>query len=100
MNTTEAAGCLESLGNDKRLTLFRTLVRCGPAGLPVGKLQSRMKIPASTLSHHIAHLVNHGLVVQEREGRVLRCVANYRKMNGLLAFLTRECCVESGDCES
>ena len=98
MNTTEAAGCLESLGNEKRLSVFRQLVRSGPDGLPVGQLQSHLDIPGSTLSHHVAHLVNQGLVIQAREGRVLRCTANYGRMNELMAFLTEECCADSGGC--
>ena len=42
-------------------------------GLPVGEIQEHLGIPASTLSHHLSHLVNAGLVHQAREGRVLRC---------------------------
>ena len=65
----------------------------------VGQLQNRLEIPGSTLSHHIAHLVNNDLVAQNREGRVLRCTANYSKMNALLAFLSEECCEGSGGCD-
>ena len=38
MDNQTAATALESLGNEKRLTLYRHLVRAGPAGLPVGNL--------------------------------------------------------------
>ena len=95
MNLDTAALSLESLGNPTRLSVYRTLVRAGPEGLPVGQLQARLGIPASTLSHHIAHLMRNNLVSQQREGRVLRCTANYGAMNDLLDFLTRECCQES-----
>ncbi len=98
MKLNDAAGCLESLGNDTRLAIFRALVRSGPEGLPVGHLQTHLKIPGSTLSHHIARLVKHDLVSQSREGRVLRCTANYTRMNQLLSFLTKECCQDSSDC--
>lgn len=97
MDLDQAAHSLESLGNPTRLSLFRTLVRAGPKGLPVGQLQQRLEIPGSTLSHHLAHLVRNELVSQAREGRVLRCTANYRSMNSLLDYLTRECCQE-GSC--
>lgn len=92
MDTNHAARCLEKLGNPTRLEVFRLLVRAGPEGLPVGELQAHLEIPASTLSHHLSHLVNVGLVRQEREGRVLRCTANCGLMEGLLGFLTAECC--------
>ena len=96
MNLDHAARSLESLGNPTRLSVFRTLVRAGPEGLAVGQLQERLGIPGSTLSHHVAHLVRNDLVSQQREGRVLRCTANYASMNDLLDYLTRECCQESG----
>ena len=99
MKLPDAAHCLESLGNDTRLTVYRALVRAGPDGLAVGQLQNRLEIPGSTLSHHIAHLVKNALVTQNREGRVLRCTANYSKMNALLAFLSEECCEDSGGCD-
>ena len=41
----------------------------------------------------MAHLVNVGLVSQEREGRVLRCRPNFPLMDDLIGFLTSECCV-------
>lgn len=58
----------------------------------MGRLQSALGIPASTLSHHCARLIQAGLVRQERQGRNLICTANYEAMNALLAFLTQKCC--------
>jgi len=98
MNNQNAATALESLGNEKRLTIFRLLVRAGPSGLAVGKLKDRVGIPGSTLSHHVAHLVAAGLVAQNREGRVLRCTANYAVMQDLVNYLVKECC-EDESCE-
>ncbi len=92
MEHAHAARCLEKLGNPTRLEIFRLLVRAGPAGAPVGEIQDRLGIPGSTLSHHIAQLVNAGLVHQDREGRVLRCTPNFKMMGDLLGFLSEECC--------
>ncbi len=92
MELNRAARCLEKLGNPTRLAIFRLLVRGGPEGLPVGVVQERLGIPASTLSHHLAQLVNAGLVRQERQGRVLRCTPDYALMDALIAYLTEECC--------
>ncbi len=93
MKLDAAALCLEKLGNPTRLEIFRLLVKAGDAGLPVGTIQTHLDVPGSTLSHHIAHLVNVGLVQQEREGRVLRCKPNFPLMDDLIGFLTSECCV-------
>ncbi len=96
MTPQHAARCLEKLGNSTRLEVFRLLVRAGEDGLPVGEIQEHLAIPASTLSHHLAHLVSAGLVHQEREGRVLRCRPDYRLMEQVIGFLTEECCAGVG----
>lgn len=92
MTVNEAARCLEKLGNPTRLEVIRLLVRAGRRGLSVGEVQGYLGIPASTLSHHLLHLVSAGLVRQERQGRVLRCTPNFQLLEGLVAMLTEECC--------
>ncbi len=99
MEHMHAARCLEKLGNPTRLEIFHLLVRAGPAGLAVGEIQDHLDIPGSTLSHHISHLVNAGLVQQEREGRVLRCRPNFNLMNQVIRFLTEECCAGVSEVE-
>ena len=90
------AKALEALGNETRLAVFTLLVPAGRSGLAVGDIQERLAIPASTLSHHISRLIQVGLVAQERQGRKLICRANYRRMEDVLSFLTRNCCVADG----
>jgi DNA-binding transcriptional ArsR family regulator len=87
MKIDEAAARLEALGNPTRLKVYRMLVRAGDPGLAVGKLQSRLSIPASTLSHHLKTLIIVGLVSQERDATTLICRANYPVMRGLVEFL-------------
>ncbi len=92
MQNERAARCLEALGNPTRLAIFRLLVRAGREGTPVGKIQRRLGIPGSTLSHHLSGLVKVGLVSQERRSRVLLCRAEYPLMEALLAYLNQNCC--------
>jgi ArsR family transcriptional regulator len=92
MNEATAAKCLAELGSPTRLAVFRLLVKAGPEGLVVGDLQRRLKIPGSTLSHHIARLAWAGLVDQRRDGRRLICSTKDGVMTDLLTFLTAECC--------
>ena len=99
MKIEDAALRLEALGNPTRLRIYRTLVKAGDPGLPVGKLQSRLSVPASTLSHHLRTLLIVGLITQERDATTLYCKANYSVMRGLVGFLVDECCTES-DCAS
>jgi len=95
MRIDEAARRLEALGNPTRLRIYRALVRAGEPGMPVGKLQSRLSIAPSTLSHHLKALIVVGLVTQERDGTTLICRTNYGVMRGLVDFLVEECCSES-----
>ena len=67
MKVEKAAKQLEALGNPTRLQVYRALVRAGDAGLPVGRLQEKLGIAASTLSHHLHRLILTGLVTQERQ---------------------------------
>ena len=101
MTLDETADCLAALGNPTRLEVFRLLVKAGEGGLPVGAVQVELGVPASTLSHHLRHLVTVGLVFQERVGVSLICRANYPSMQGVIDFLMLECCsLESAGRES
>jgi len=94
MKLDDAAARLEALGNPTRLKVYRLLVRAGDTGMTVGKLQERLDIAASTLSHHLKTLVTVGLVTQERESTTLICRANYPVMHALVGFLADECCAD------
>ncbi|WP_105434873.1 ArsR/SmtB family transcription factor [Neorhizobium tomejilense] len=98
MNIDLVASQMESLGNPTRLRIYRMLVRAGIDGMPVGGLQQRLDIPASTLSHHCRKLIDAGLVTQERNGTTLICRANYKAMSSLIGYLADECCAD-GRCE-
>jgi DNA-binding transcriptional ArsR family regulator len=95
MKTEHAARQLEALGNPTRLKIYRTLVRAGEAGLAVGRLQEKLGVAASTLSHHLHRLILTGLVTQERQSTILICRANYAAMDALLGFLSDECCTDA-----
>lgn len=96
MNLEKAAAQMEALGNPTRLNIYRILVRAGEAGLPVGRIQEKLDIPASTLSHHCKRLVDTGLVTQERQATTLICRAHYPAMESLLGYLADECCADAG----
>lgn len=88
----EAVAALAALSNVTRLRLFRVLVRAGRDGMNVGDLQRLLQQPASTLAHHLGKLTGAGLVHQSRQGREVICTAQYERMDGLLAYLTEQCC--------
>jgi ArsR family transcriptional regulator len=95
MTLDDAAARLEALGNPTRLAVYRLLVRAGDAGMTVGRIQDKLQIAASTLSHHLKALVLVGLVEQERDRTSLICRANYTTMRDLIDFLSAECCADA-----
>jgi DNA-binding transcriptional ArsR family regulator len=94
VNLEEAATKLEALGNSTRLEIFRELVNSGADGSTVGEVREALDIPPSTLSHHIAKLVNAGLVIQERQSRNLICTVDHADMDELMEFLVNNCCTD------
>ncbi len=92
MQLEDAADRLAEMGNITRLSIFRLLVKAGPQGLSVGEIQEILKIPGSTLSHHISRLVNVGLVTQQRQSRTLYCTAVIDELRELIDYLLSECC--------
>jgi len=96
MDLSQLAARLEALGNETRLSIYRTLVRAGAEGLPVGAVQRRTGVPRSTLSHHLHKLIAVGLVRQRRDGTTLQCFAEYGAMHETLGFLRAECCADAG----
>ena len=97
MELEAVAKALKELGHPTRLQIYRCLVKAGAEGLPVGSLQSSLEIPGSTLTHHLSGLRETGLVLQVREGRVLNCIADYSRLDGVIDYLTRECCMDEED---
>ena len=92
MDLEHAAGRCAELGNITRLSIFRLLVKAGKKGLPVGKIQSTLGIPGSTLTHHIQRLVRVGLVKQRRQSRILHCEPQMTAIRELAEYLLSECC--------
>lgn len=92
MNDLNALNALKALAQENRLAAFRLLVQAGSEGMSVGDLREALGIPAATLSAHLNILRSAGLVIDQREGRVIRIRADYAQMNGLQTFLTENCC--------
>jgi len=92
MTEDQVIQALAALAHPVRLKVFRALVVSGPGGLTPGVMQEGLAIPATTLSFHLKELATAGLVTTERASRNLLYRAAYDRMNGLLAYLTDNCC--------
>jgi ArsR family transcriptional regulator, arsenate/arsenite/antimonite-responsive transcriptional repressor len=92
MKSEEAVSALGALAQESRLSIFRLLVKRGPDGHTPGELAEKLEIPAPTLSFHLKELQHADLIVSRREGRFLYYSANFDTMNGLVGFLSENCC--------
>ena len=92
MKLEDAAETLAQLGNPTRLEVVRYLVKAAPSGVTVGSIQKQLKIPASTLTHHLKHLKGVGLLMQKREKTNLWCSINFDRLHEVSDFLLEECC--------
>src|SRR5580658_6453357 len=92
VDSPQTVQALAALAHETRLALHRMLVERGPDGLPAGIIADRLKVPPSSLTFHVQHLHRAGLITQRRVGRQLIYAADFTAMNGLVAFLTENCC--------
>ncbi|HUH84497.1 MAG TPA: metalloregulator ArsR/SmtB family transcription factor [Stellaceae bacterium] len=83
---------LGALAQETRLAVYRLLVQAGPAGMPAGRIAERLQLALPTLSFHLAQLKQARLVTARRESRSIIYAASYPAMNGLIAYLTENCC--------
>ncbi len=92
METSTVVKALAALAQASRLEVFRSLVVAGQAGLTPGALSESLGVAANTLSFHLKELLHAELITQERVGRNLIYRAQFERMNGVLSYLTDNCC--------
>ena len=96
MKTPQAVKALAALAQHTRLAIYRLLVQQGRSGLSAGTIAERLDIAGATLSFHLKELAHAGMVEARQEGRFVYYSANFGQMNGLLAYLTENCCQGTG----
>jgi ArsR family transcriptional regulator len=92
MEIKMALRALAALAQDTRLSIFRLLVEQGPEGLPAGEIVERLDLANATASFHLKELTHANLVTPRQAGRFIYYSANYTTMNGLIGYLTENCC--------
>jgi ArsR family transcriptional regulator, arsenate/arsenite/antimonite-responsive transcriptional repressor len=92
MKKPDAVAALAALAQENRLDVFRLLVKAGPKGMPAGSVADALDLAPNTLTFHFDRLRLAGLVTVRREGRSMIYAARFEVMNGLLGFLTENCC--------
>ena len=92
METKNVLSALAALAQESRLAVFRLLVQVGPDGMAASKIGEQLGIPPSSLSFHLKELSHAELVISRQDGRFVIYCANIDSMNGVIGFLTENCC--------
>ncbi len=96
MDSILAVRALSALAHESRLAIFRSLVVAGPEGIPAGEIAQQLGLSPSSLSFHLKDLAHAELVKARQDGRFIFYSANFDAMNGLIGFLTENCCAGAG----
>lgn len=99
METSKVTRALAALAQDTRLSVHRLLVEHAPEGLPAGQIAERLGVPATSLSFHLKELTNAGLITPRQEGRFIWYRVDLDAINGLVGYLTENCCTSSAVCD-
>ncbi len=83
---------LKALGHPARLGILRLVVQGDEGGTPAGEIQAALKVPASTLSHHLEALASTGLLRGERAGTFILYRADFQELRKLTDYLWEDCC--------
>jgi len=95
MKTEMVIQALGALAHEHRLAIYRLLVERGPPGLAAGAIGERVGILPSSLTFHLQNLQRAGLITHRRISRRLIYSADFEAMNGLVGFLTENCCAQA-----
>ena len=98
MKNPDAVAALGALAHETRLAVYRLLVERGPDGLAAGVIADQLDIPPSSLTFHLQQLLQAGLVTQRRVSRQIFYATDFGAMNGLIGYLTENCCGGSTTC--
>jgi protein-tyrosine-phosphatase/DNA-binding transcriptional ArsR family regulator len=83
---------LAALGHPQRLAILRLLMRRFPDRVPAGDISRALNLKGSTLSNYLSHLLQVGLVTQERSGTSLLYAPDMDAMRGTVGYLFEDCC--------
>ncbi len=92
MKPAQVVKALAALAQPTRLAIFRLLVSAGPEGVAAGAIAKKLKVSPATLSFHFRALSHAGLVESRQDGRFVYYAANFTVMNGMVDYLTENCC--------
>lgn len=101
MDLHNAIIAFSALSQSTRLKVFKILIEYGATGIAAGTISERLGIPHNTLSFHLSHLTEAGLIFSRKQGRSMIYAANCNAIEGLIDYLKENCCIlEDESCQS
>jgi len=100
MKIDNALSAFLALSQETRLKVFKILVEYGRSGTAAGTISDRLDIPHNTLSFHLSHLTQAGLITARKEGRLMIYAANCDAIEALISYLRENCCILEEGCET
>ena len=92
MDIQQAVIMFDALSQETRLRAFRLLVKAGPEGLAAGAISDALDTPHNTMSFHLSHLSNAGIISSRKESRSVIYSANFDATHDLITFIVKDCC--------
>lgn len=92
MDIQKATIMFDALSQETRLGAFRLLVKAGTQGLAAGVLSETLGTPHNTMSFHLSHLFNAGIISSRKQGRSVIYTANFELTHELISFMVKDCC--------
>jgi len=100
MDLENAINAFAALSQETRLKVFKILVEYGRTGAAAGIISDRLGIPHNTLSFHLSHLTQAGLITARKEGRSMIYAANCDSIEDLIGYLRENCCILEEGCDT
>lgn len=98
MDLEHAINAFVALSQETRLKVFKILIEYGSSGTAAGTISDCLGIPHNTLSFHLSHLAQAGLISARKDGRSMIYVANVASIEELIGYLRENCCInEEGE---
>ena len=100
MELEQAINAFAALSQETRLKVFKILIEYGRSGTAAGTISDRLGIPHNTLSFHLSHLMQAGLITSRKDGRSIIYAANVASIEELIGYLRENCCIFEKECDT
>ena len=87
MDNKAAISALAALSHERRMSVFHLLIQSGNSGLNAGAIATALELPPSSLSFHLTHLEQSGLISSKRRKRQIIYSLVPKQFSDLIQFL-------------